>query len=191
MRVEHRGADAPSFFLDVSIDVPPGITILFGPSGAGKSTLLDCIAGLLRPDAGRIASGGDVLFDSESDVNLPPQKRQIAYVFQSLALFPHMTRGTKCRLWPGAICGEHSNVTRAGEIMEVFRVESSASGSRGEISGGEKQRIALATIAGDLAASSAARRAADGTGRRVESVDRRRFARLECGAKNSDSLRDP
>ena len=79
------------FVLDVAIEAPPGITILFGPSGAGKSTLLDCIAGVLRPDEGRISAGGDVLFDSQRKISLRPNARSVAYVFQSLALFPHMT----------------------------------------------------------------------------------------------------
>src|SRR6202040_1666556 len=89
--VERNAANAVSFALDVSLEIPSGITILFGPSGAGKSTLLDCIAGLLRPDAGHIKIGDDSLFDSEARVNVPTQRRRIAYVFQSLALFPHMT----------------------------------------------------------------------------------------------------
>jgi len=91
IRKERHGAGASPFVLDVSIEVPPGITILFGASGAGKSTLLDCIAGLARPDEGQIASGGDVLFDSAVRINVPISKRRIAYVFQTLALFPHLS----------------------------------------------------------------------------------------------------
>lgn len=143
VRVEHRGAHAPSFFLDVSIDVPPGITILFGPSGAGKSTLLDCIAGLLRPGAGRITSGGEVLFDSESGVNLPAQKRQTAYVFQSLALFPHMSVEQNVA-YGLAHLQKAQQRTRAGEILEAFRVAKLSKRKPGEISGGERQRVALA-----------------------------------------------
>src|SRR5947199_6592098 len=80
-----------SFLLDVNFCVSPGITILFGASGAGKTTLLDCIAGILTPDAGSIAAGGLALFDSERRINLPAQQRNVGYVFQDLALFPHMT----------------------------------------------------------------------------------------------------
>src|SRR5206468_4108143 len=91
VRKTRRGNSATFFFLDVQLEIPPGITILFGPSGAGKSTLLDCIAGLAQPDAGRIAIDGKVFFDSERRLSVAAQQRQIAYVFQSLALFPHMT----------------------------------------------------------------------------------------------------
>src|ERR1700740_819381 len=82
---------AGTFTLDVAIEAPPGITILFGPSGAGKSTLLDCVAGLVRPDAGKIFVCNDILFDAAKRIDLSPQARRIAYVFQSLALFPHLT----------------------------------------------------------------------------------------------------
>src|SRR5260221_693315 len=85
IRKERRSAGAPSFTLDVSVEVSPGITILFGASGAGKSTLLDCLAGLAQPAEGRIAIGNDILFDSSAGVHVPAPKRRIAYVFQTLA----------------------------------------------------------------------------------------------------------
>ena len=69
----------------------PGVTILFGASGSGKTTILRCVAGLTRPDAGRIAIGDRVLFDSRPGVDVPVPERRIGYVFQQLALFPHMT----------------------------------------------------------------------------------------------------
>src|SRR5688500_16904637 len=75
------------FSLEISFELPPGITILFGPSGAGKSTTLQAIAGLLRPTEGRIAIGDEVWFDSASNIDRPPHLRGVAYVFQSLALF--------------------------------------------------------------------------------------------------------
>lgn len=142
IRKERRGRDA-SFVLDISLEAPPGITILFGPSGAGKSTLLDCIAGLVRPDAGRIAIGDAVLFDSAAHADTPPQKRRIAYVFQSLSLFPHLTveQNTAYGL---ENMPEQARRTRAGEILEAFRVEKLRNQRPGQISGGERQRIALA-----------------------------------------------
>jgi molybdate transport system ATP-binding protein len=143
VRVERRGADTPSFLLDVAIEVSPGITILFGPSGAGKSTLLDCIAGLLRPNEGSITCGGEVLFDSRRGINLPPQKRQTAYVFQSLALFPHMSVEENV-VYGLASLAKDQQLARAAAVLEAFRVEKLRSRKPSEISGGERQRVALA-----------------------------------------------
>ncbi|MGC2513665.1 MAG: ATP-binding cassette domain-containing protein, partial [Terriglobales bacterium] len=80
-----------SFNLNVHFRALAGFTILFGASGAGKTTLLDCIAGLSDPDEGRIAVGGEDLYDSEKKRNLAAWKRRIGYVHQDLALFPHLT----------------------------------------------------------------------------------------------------
>jgi molybdate transport system ATP-binding protein len=143
VRKERRRAAASPFVLDVSLEIPPGITILFGPSGAGKSTLLDCLAGLLQPDTGRIAIGEEVLFDSANRANLPPQNRRIAYVFQSLALFPHMSVEENVS-YGLADVRAHERRARVGEILAAFRVENLQTRKPGEISGGEKQRVALA-----------------------------------------------
>ena len=82
-----------SFSLDVSfaIERPDEIMALLGPSGCGKSMTLKCIAGIERPDSGRIVLGGRTLFDSGAHVDLPPQQRRVGYLFQSYALFPTMT----------------------------------------------------------------------------------------------------
>jgi molybdate transport system ATP-binding protein len=143
VRKTHLG-DGPQFFqLDVALEVPPGITILFGASGAGKSTLLDCIAGLAQPDSGDIAIGGDVVFDSERKLDLPPQRRHIAYVFQHLALFPHMTvEGNVAFGLPAT--AERAKAARVAEILQMFHVEPLRKRKPREISGGEKQRVALA-----------------------------------------------
>jgi len=138
----HRGDGALAFLLDLDVEVPPGITILFGPSGAGKSTLLDCIAGLTQPDSGRIAIDGEVVFDSEKKVSVPPQRRQIAYVFQSLALFPHMT--VEANVGYGLLNAPRQARGRVAEILQMFHVETLRTRKPREISGGEKQRVALA-----------------------------------------------
>jgi molybdate transport system ATP-binding protein len=140
---QRRNVGAPPFVLDVAIEVPPGITILFGPSGAGKSTLLDCIAGLRHPDAGRIAVDGVVFFDSAGGVHLPAQKRRIAYVFQTLALFPHLSVEENVAYGLCSV-GEERRHAQVAEILEAFRVEKLRKQKPGEISGGERQRIALA-----------------------------------------------
>src|SRR3972149_2719640 len=77
-----------------SFDVALGATVsLLGPSGWGKTTVLRCLAGLETPDAGRISVGGSVVFDSERLIDGPPEKRQVGMVFQSYAVWPHMTVG--------------------------------------------------------------------------------------------------
>jgi len=143
IRKERRSAGAASFLLDVSIEVPPGITILFGASGAGKSTLLDCVAGLTRPDQGRITAGSDVLFDSVRALHVLAPKRRIAYVFQTLALFPHLTAEENVAYGLRDL-PEEGRRERVGEILNAFRVQSVRKQKPGEISGGERQRIALA-----------------------------------------------
>jgi len=131
------------FLLDVSLQFPPGINILFGPSGAGKSTLLDCIAGLVRPDAGRIAAGEEALFDSQAGVNRPPQTRGVAYVFQTLALFPHLSAEENVAYGLDGLPHEQRSA-RVEEILKAFRVDKLRARKPAEISGGERQRIALA-----------------------------------------------
>jgi molybdate transport system ATP-binding protein len=131
------------FQLDVSLNIAPGITILFGPSGAGKSTLLDCIAGLVTPDSGIVASGQNILFDSASHINVSPQKRRIAYVFQTLALFPHMSVEENIEFGLAGFSASERH-DRSSEILVAFRVDKIRGQKPGQISGGEKQRVALA-----------------------------------------------
>ena len=142
LKMKRLRPGSPPFVLDVSIQVPTGITILFGPSGSGKSTVLDCIAGLVRPDLGRIATGENVLFDSESGVNFPPQARRIAYVFQTLALFPHMTAEENVSF--DSTLPREERSARVEEMLKAFRVDKLRGRKPAEISGGERQRIALA-----------------------------------------------
>jgi molybdate transport system ATP-binding protein len=143
IRKARRRASASSFLLDVSIEVFPGITILFGASGAGKSTLLDCIAGLARPNDGQIAVGGDVLFDSGRAIHVPAPKRRIAYVFQTLALFPHLSAEENVAYGLHHLPEEEKR-QRVQAILKAFRVEKLSKQKPSEVSGGERQRIALA-----------------------------------------------
>ena len=80
-----------SFCLTSSLEAPDGTTALLGASGCGKTMTLKCIAGILKPDRGRIVLNGRVLFDKEKGINLPPQERKVGYLFQNYALFPNMT----------------------------------------------------------------------------------------------------
>ena len=79
------------FTLDVALDCPPGITCVMGPSGSGKSTILGVLAGLTVPDRGRVALGDTVWLDRAKSIDVPVHRRRLSYVFQGLALFPHMT----------------------------------------------------------------------------------------------------
>jgi molybdate transport system ATP-binding protein len=134
---------SPGFTLDVAFDAGPGFSILFGASGSGKTTLLRCLAGLLTPDAGRIEIDGDVLFSSGLGRNVPPRRRRSGYVFQGLALFPHMTVGDNIEYgMPGLADEERRRRGRA--IADSFRIAHLWNRLPAMISGGERQRVALA-----------------------------------------------
>jgi len=142
-RLRKRAAQGQDFVLEVEFQAAPGFTILFGASGAGKTTLLDCVAGLTRPDSGRIAIGGRVLFDSQPGVNVPVASRRVGYVFQDLALFPHLT--VEQNVEYGLAHLPHSERRdRTASILQAFRIAHLARRSAREISGGESQRAALA-----------------------------------------------
>jgi molybdate transport system ATP-binding protein len=134
---------AREFVLEAAVTISPGISILFGPSGAGKTTLLDCIAGLTVPDCGRIEIGRRVFFDSDRGVSLPVQNRRVGYVFQDLALFPHLTVARNIAY---GLAGRPSSAQqrRVDGILESFRISHLKDRRPGEISGGEQQRVALA-----------------------------------------------
>ncbi|HEU5055868.1 MAG TPA: ATP-binding cassette domain-containing protein [Kofleriaceae bacterium] len=139
-----RGGGADRFSLDVSFRVPPGITILFGPSGTGKSTTLQAIAGLVRPERGRIALGGETWFDGERGLERPTRLRGIAYLFQSLALFPHLTAiGNVCYGIPRSVPRPERH-RRAAALLERLGVAHLARRRPRTYSGGEAQRVALA-----------------------------------------------
>jgi molybdate transport system ATP-binding protein len=131
------------FQLWIDEEFSPGFTVLFGPSGAGKSTLLDCIAGLLRPDTGRVTLEEKTFFDAENGISLPPQKRRIGYVFQSLALFPHMTVDENVCYGLSGVA-ESERRERLDQIIGAFHIQNLLERRPSELSGGEKQRVALA-----------------------------------------------
>ena len=131
------------FVLEVAFHLDPGITILYGPSAAGKTTVLDCIAGLTAPDSGRITIGDTVFFDPERGANLPVRQRRVGYVFQDLALFPHLSAERNIAYGLSDVeSGERRAKTNA--ILESFRIAHVRDRKPGEISGGEQQRVALA-----------------------------------------------
>ena len=138
-----RIATASDFALDVDFHAAPGFTIVFGASGAGKTTLLDCIAGLIEPDSGCIAIGDQILFDAAARIHLPVEKRNIGYVFQDLALFPHLTVEENVEYGLSQLPRAERN-QRTAAILAAFRVPHLARTRPGKISGGERQRVALA-----------------------------------------------
>ena len=150
-RIKKQLTGLDCFDLDIEIEVPAGITVLFGPSGAGKSTLLDCIAGVRAPDDGLVKVRKEersyTLFDSEARVNLPLRARGIGYVFQNMALFPNMTAQENVEFGLNGLHGKEGRA-RAGEFLERFRVGHVAERKPHEISGGERQRVALARALG-------------------------------------------
>jgi molybdate transport system ATP-binding protein len=142
------------FALEAEFSAPAGVSVIFGPSGAGKTTILECIAGLTAPESGRIAladasgasgqanGANETLFDSEHKIDLTPQQRRVGYVFQHLALFPHMTAAENIAF---GIAGNRTRrETLVRDVLERFRVTHVAGRRPGEISGGERQRVALA-----------------------------------------------
>jgi molybdate transport system ATP-binding protein len=141
--VQIRKEVGKDFELDVTITLPSGITILFGASGAGKTTLLDCIAGLVRPEEGRIGTQEKILFESALGINISPQFRRVGYVFQDLALFPHLT--VQGNVEYGLLrLASAERQRRSAAILKSFRIAHLHSRRPGQISGGERQRVALA-----------------------------------------------
>jgi molybdate transport system ATP-binding protein len=136
-------ASSGSASLDVAMEASEGFTILFGASGAGKTTLLNCIAGISRPDSGRIAISGTIFFDAEKDFGLPVAQRRVGYVFQDLALFPHLTAEQNIAYGLSKLDRQNQK-TRTDAILSSFRIEHVRHRKPAQISGGERQRVALA-----------------------------------------------
>jgi iron(III) transport system ATP-binding protein len=131
---------------DVSFAVPRGSTLaLLGPSGCGKTTILRCLAGLETPDAGVIRIDGRAVFDKAADVDLMPEKRELGIVFQSYAVWPHMTVIENVA-FPLKVRGmaKAERLRRAGRVLETVGLAGFENRSATMVSGGQQQRIALA-----------------------------------------------
>ena len=127
---------------EVELRAEARILALVGPSGAGKSTLLNMVAGLVRPDEGRIAIDGEAFFDSARGLNLPPRRRRLGYVFQDARLFPHMS--ALANLCYGArFAPAGAAVVKFDDVVDLLGVRPLLARRPGRLSGGERQRIAI------------------------------------------------
>ena len=137
------GPESSAFTLDIDFEAASGVTVLFGPSGSGKTLTLDSIAGFVHPDEGRILLDDEILFDSAAGVRVPARSRHCGYVFQSYALFPHMTlrRNLEFAAARRPRLERHRKVT---EILDRFGLADVSGRRPHEVSSGEKQRCSIA-----------------------------------------------
>lgn len=133
------------FDLDVSFQVDDNILGLMGASGSGKSMTLKCIAGIETPDQGRIVLNNRVLFDSEKKINVPIQKRNVGYMFQSYALFTNMNVYENISVGLRARKVKDVDIV-VQKVMQQFRIFELASRYPKQLSGGQRQRVALARL---------------------------------------------
>ena len=126
------------FQLDLAFSAQTGVTALFGPSGSGKTSLVQLVAGLSKPDSGRIEVAGQVLFDSTKNINLAPEHRGLGYVFQDARLFPHLTVRQNLNFGH-----KHKSPDLFNDIITLLGIEHLLSRHPKALSGGEKQRVAI------------------------------------------------
>ena len=136
VEIRHRQGD---FLLDVAFEAPPGLTVLFGRSGAGKTSVINAVAGLTRPDAGRIAVDGEVLWDSGAGRWMPPHRRRLGTIFQDTRLFPHLT--VRQNLGYGRWFSRRG--PELAQVVEMLGIGHLLSRRPGGLSGGERSRVAI------------------------------------------------
>jgi molybdate transport system ATP-binding protein len=130
------------FTVTAKFEASGGVTALFGPSGAGKTSVVNMIAGLVRPNRGRIVLDGTVLFDSAARIDLAAHRRRIGYVFQEGRLFPHMTvaQNLDYGRWMSRVPAEAAERER---IVALLNIGHLLQRRPGHLSGGERQRVAF------------------------------------------------
>ena len=140
-----------NFDLDMNFSMEKGCLGILGASGCGKSMTLKAIAGIVTPECGKISTQNEVFFDSKNNINMPPQKRRVGYLFQNYALFPNMTVADN--IAAGLIGGSGNKKISKGEInkkvdelMDKFHISELKNQYPFKLSGGQQQRAALARI---------------------------------------------
>lgn len=142
--IERRHRGGPTIVADLALDLAAGrILVLFGPSGSGKTTVLRCVAGLERPDRGRIVVHGEVWADTAAGVHRPPQRRRVGYLPQGLGLFPHLDVRSNIAFGM-ADGGAAHRAARVAELIGRFQLEGTEDRRPGQLSGGQQQRVAIA-----------------------------------------------
>ncbi|MFT3732015.1 MAG: ATP-binding cassette domain-containing protein [Hyphomicrobium sp.] len=131
------------FTLDVAFESDSRLTALFGPSGSGKTSVLNMIAGVNRPDRGRIVVTGKVLTDTDSGIFVPPHLRRVGFVFQDAQLFPHLTVGQNIKFGQWFKRGEKDALPQ-DVIVDVLGIGDLLKRRPATLSGGEKHRVAIA-----------------------------------------------
>lgn len=132
------------FLYEAEFAATEEVVVLFGHSGAGKSVTLQLVAGLMKPDEGRIAIDGRPVFDSAAGLNLPPQERGAGYVVQDLALFPHLTVAQNIAFGMDGRLGSTARATLVRELLARLDLQGFEQRKPRTLSGGQQQRVALA-----------------------------------------------
>lgn len=132
------------FSLNTEFETSEGCLGILGASGCGKSMTLKCIAGIEKPDSGRIILNGRILFDSEKKIFMAPQERKVGYLFQNYALFPNMT--VKKNIGAGIRLSNSEKKKRINEMIKLFQLDGLEEHYPAQLSGGQQQRVALARI---------------------------------------------
>ena len=135
-------AQVGGFNIKAAFQAGSGVTALFGPSGAGKTSLVNMLAGLLRPDSGRIVVQGNVLFDSRQGIDLPPEHRRLGYVFQESRLFPHFTVASNLS-YGQRLAPKSRALVDFDAVVELLALAPLLTRRPKSLSGGERQRVAI------------------------------------------------
>ena len=134
------------FTLETALEAGPGVLALFGASGSGKTTLIDIVAGLTRPTRGRVVLDGETLTDTAAGIHMPPDRRQIGYVFQEGRLFPHLNVRQNLgygRWFARSRIDPATNADRFEQVTDMLALRPLLGRAPRNLSGGEKQRVAI------------------------------------------------